>query len=523
MVRACLSSSANASSLLRVPIKECDGWLILSFLAFPSLIFYFFIGQLWAAACLGLALYIALPAFKTNQPLASSLTAARVARTGACLACALVLTTLGGEGRLLPATHDWFIRDAVLHDVTVQPWPFEYQVFGQDYVLRAPLGMFLAPALVGKLLGVYASYLALWAQNTLGLFLALWIFTETFKLSRGLAVLITFCVFSGWDVPGALITSSLKAAVTHAAFSLPADVGWWAGMFQYSSTITLAYWVPNHALAGWFVVALLLLWERGRIGISALMIGAGLSFVWSPFALMGTLPFLAKAGLEAFRKNSIGLRTIGPVVLCALALLPLYAYLSSDTESLPHGFQPWTAAFWLLYVLFISAEILPFAFLNKRFGRTGEGFSHSTYIVALVVLVLLPFYRLGGGNDLVMRASIPSLAILAINTGHTVFDCFSSLRPMRIVAATLVVGLGFLTGINQTWHILTAQNAGISACDLINAWDQDPRSLPSKASYLASLPKIPQPIRPILSSIDKPDLVTIDCATAQISRQINLP
>jgi hypothetical protein len=523
MVISRLWSPTNTASMLHVRIRECEAWLLLGFLALPALAFYFFIGQLWAAAGLGFALCVALPAFKMNTPLVKSLTTPRLIRGGACLACALALTTLGGEGRLFPATHDWFIRDAVLHDVTVQPWPFAYEIFGQNFVLRAPLGMFLMPALVGKLFGIYASYLALWWQNTLGLFLVLWVFTETPKLSRGLAVLITFCVFSGWDVPGALVTSSLKAAATHAAFSLPADIGWWAGLFQYSSTITLVYWVPNHALAGWFVVVLLLLWERGQIRVSALMIGAGLSFIWSPFALMGALPFLAKAGLEAFRKDLVGLRTIGPVVLCALALLPLCVYLGSDTESLPHGFQPWTAAFWLLYILFISAEIVPFALLNKRFGRTGEGFSHSTYILAFVFLVLLPFYRFGAGNDLVMRASIPSLAILAINTGHTVFDCFSSLRPMRIAAATFVVGLGCLTGINQTWHILTAQNAGISACDLVNAWNQDPLSLPSKAQYIASLAKIPPPLRPIVSSIDQPDLAKINCATAQISRQINLP
>jgi hypothetical protein len=503
--------------------KDCDGWLILSLLGFPALVFYFFMGQLWAAAGLGFALCIAVPAFKLNTSPTKSFTAPRLARAVACLACALALTTLGGEGRLLPATHDWLIRDAVLHDVTAQPWPFAYQILGQNFVLRAPLGMFLVPALIGKLFGVYASFLALWWQNALGLFLVLWVFTENQRLLRGLAVLIVFCVFSGWDVPGALVTSSLKAAFNHGAMSLPPDVGWWAGFFQYSSTITLVYWVPNHALAGWFVVVLLLLWERGKVDISALLIGAGLSFVWSPFALVGTLPFLAKAVLEAFRKDLIGLRPLGLVVLCGLALLPLYVYLTSDTASLPHGFQPWSVSFWFLYALFICAEIVPFALLNLRFGRTGEGFSRSTYMLALVLLVMLPFYRMGAGNDLVMRASIPALAVLAINTGHTVFDCFISQRPLRIAAATVVVGLGFLTGLDQTWHVLTARNAGISACDLVNAWDQDPASVSSKAYYLASLSKVPPPIRPVLSSIDQPDIAKINCATAQISRRINLP
>ena len=81
---------------------------------------------------------------------------------------------LGGEGRLLSAPTDWYVRDAVLADLGRNPWPFLYEASGGPTLLRAPLGMYLLPALAGGG-GQRALDLALLAANTamLGLLLAL--------------------------------------------------------------------------------------------------------------------------------------------------------------------------------------------------------------------------------------------------------------------------------------------------------------------------------------------------------------
>ena len=223
----------------------------------------------------------------------------------ASAAAALLLTTLGGEGRLLPATPDWLVRDAVLHDLVAQRWPFAYRVDGADRVLRAPLGLYLLPALAGKVAGLRAAHLALWAQDTVALAVVLRVFCASGSRRRSLVVLAVFCVFGGWDMVGTLAVAARHTLGDGAPFAIPDDIQWWDRLFQYSSVLTLVLWVPHHALAGWFVAALLLLHERGQLRVGALMAGAGLSVVWSPFAAMGAAPFLLKAGVAALRNLSL--------------------------------------------------------------------------------------------------------------------------------------------------------------------------------------------------------------------------
>ncbi len=372
----------------------------------------------------------------------------------ACALAAIVLTTIGGEGRLFSATHDWLVRDAVLHDMVQQNWPFAYRSDGTDWMLRAPVGMYLLPAILGKLAGLRIANLALWLQNTAAIFTVLRILSSSNSVARSITVLVVFCIFSGWDVVGALITRN--------GLVPPIDIEWWAFDFQYSSTMTLAFWAPNHALAGWLVAALLLLWESRRITIGQLAIGAGLSVCWSPFALIGGLPFLAKAGLEALRERRISWTNVWPSLPVALAMVPLVIFLTSDSGDVPHGFQPLTPSFGVLYGLFITLELLPFLAINLLANADRGGFSRSTYLVAVVSLLLIPFYSMGSANDFAMRASIPALAVVATTTGQAAFLIFKERKAWKIILVCIVLMFGLMTGIVEMLRIFMAPNNGVS-------------------------------------------------------------
>ena len=450
-----------------------DTWIIFAFLAIPSLLFYAFIGKPILGAAFAVATLTAAPCFRLHADRAR--TAANgygAVLTMACALAALALTTMGGEGRLVPATADWLIRDAVLRDLVQQAWPFVYHADRKDWVLRAPLGMYLIPAAIGKLAGLYGAHLALWLQNTLALCVVLRIFCNSASLARSVAVLVVFCIFSGWDVVGALALAAGHSLASGAPLILPYDIEWWAGLFQYSSTMTLVFWVPHHALGGWLFTALLLLWDRRRIRISALMIGGALAMFWSPFALMGAMPFLVKAGIEAIGQRRVAWSDVGVSVLLAIVLMPLVLYLTCAGGTVASGFQPLTAGFLGRYTVFVALEVLPFAAINHRFGDARGGFSRSTYAVAIASLVLIPFYKIGPSNDFVMRASIPALAILAVTTGHTACHALQT-GGARILVIALVLVLGSLTGLTEIREILAARNNGISTCDLVQAWYQE--------------------------------------------------
>ncbi len=483
--------------LLQGAAGRADAAVIFGWLTLPCLLFYGFIGDIGGGFAFALGALLLLPLFRTI-PDGANVAIWPDARPvdAACALAAIVLTTLGGEGRLLPATADWAIRDAVLHDLIAEPWPFVYGIGGHAWLLRAPLGMYLMPAVIGKLGGLYAGYLALWLQNSLAIFTVLRIFCASAGAARSITVLVVICLFSGWDMVGALLATAGRMYAFHTHFRLPDDIGWWAGLFQYSSTVTLALWVPNHALAGWLVAAMLLLWDRGQIRIGALMIVAGLSMFWSPFALMGALPFLAKAGLEALWRRRIRMHDVVLPLLAAVMLTPIALYLTGDSAGVTRGFQPMSLSLAVRYTVFVAVEVVPFVVINQRFGAGYGGFSQSTYWVAVASLFLIPFYRLGFANDFAMRASIPALAVLAVTTGHTAYAVLQAGRPAPVIAVATVLGLGGLTGVDQVWHVLRAPNRGISTCDLIQAWDQDPASVGSKTTYLADPDHLAQSIRP---------------------------
>ena len=96
-----------------------------------------------------------------------------VGRLLSCLALAAMLLMLGGEGGLLYANPDWQVRNAVLGDMTAYAWPFAYRVAGADALLRAPIGMYLVPALLAKATGGAGIWLLVQNSLAAGLSLAI--------------------------------------------------------------------------------------------------------------------------------------------------------------------------------------------------------------------------------------------------------------------------------------------------------------------------------------------------------------
>ena len=494
----------GSSAAPPVPGGAGEPAVMLALLVAPAALLYAFLGNGTLAFALAVAALPLLALLRGAGPAVirppHGLRRALSGSAGLWLAAvvaAVLMTTLGGEGRLLPATPDWLVRDAVLRDLVEQRWPFAYRTGGADWVLRAPLGMYLLPALAGKLAGLRAAHRALWAQNSLALAAVLRVFCASGSIRRGLVVLVVFCLFGGWDMVGTLAVAARHALGEGAALVIPDDIQWWDRLFQYSSTLTLVLWVPHHALAGWFLAALVLLRERRRIRVGTLMAGAALSIVWSPFALMGAAPFLLWAGIEALRAREVRPLDLAAPALLALALLPLALYLASDSGDVPRGFQPRSTEFLIRYPAFLALEVLPFVVANALFGGgRAEAPRRATYRIAVASLVLIPCYRIGVSNDFVMRASVPALAILAIATGHTAADVLARGGRTGRALLGLVLALGGITGLEEVGHTLATPNRGASTCDFVQAWDQSPYSrYMSDAIYLARRERVPALLR----------------------------
>ncbi|HEY4921907.1 MAG TPA: hypothetical protein VII40_17525, partial [Xanthobacteraceae bacterium] len=191
-----------------------------------------------------------------------------------CGCAALALCVLGGEGHFFYANYDWLTRDAVLADLVRHPFPMFYDWQGSEFVLRAPLGMYMAPAAVGKLLGLRAAHLTLLAQNVAILALMLTVFASLAPARRGL-FLFVFVAFSGVEIIARLINVAVNYSAT-GELSWPVHahqhLAWWNPLFQYSNHVTQIFWVPHHSFPGWWLAALTILHVRREIDSAVLIV-----------------------------------------------------------------------------------------------------------------------------------------------------------------------------------------------------------------------------------------------------------
>jgi hypothetical protein len=388
-----------------------------------------------------------------------------------CWLVALALCLLGGEGHFFFPNFDWLIRDAVLADLVQQNVPVRYEYQGSEFILRAPLGIYMLPAVVGKLLGLHAAHLAHLAQNATILALMLALF-GALATGRKAAFLAVFVAFSGVEVVGRFINASLKASAS-GSFAWPLHahqhLAWWNPFFQYTNHVAQIFWVPGHALPGWWLAALSILHVRREIGSAELIVTFAFLFFWSPLTMAGALPIV---GYLVLRRDFANLVSPQLLVACAAALcfLPVVVYLGADAESVPHGWLFVYGGFWSFYVVFILIQI-PHAAVVASFWQRLDPGQRTLSILAIGLLLLIPLYRLGPNNDFSMRASIMPLALLAFVFGTIAAQLRLCDGFGRIAAVAAIIALGCITPALEIQRALMVKTFAISDCNVLTAWN----------------------------------------------------
>ncbi|WP_254913763.1 hypothetical protein [Sphingobium sp. Z007] len=393
-----------------------------------------------------------------------------------CIAVSLFLLLLGGEGRFFYANLDWQVRLAAMRDMVVNPWPFVYTARGAPDVLRAPIGMFLAPALLAKTLGGRAGDVALLAQNALMLGTVLALGSTLFDTRRARLVALAVVIgFSGLDALGRILFRG----------GLSDHLENWAYL-QYSSTITLAFWVPQHALSGWIGALAYLLWRSGKAPLGAVLALLPLTALWSPLGLMGAMPFAALAGVRSLLRRELRPRDIGIPALATLLAVPSLLYLGAANDGVGARLMTFVPLQWGLFELLeVLVYVVPLALIVRqpRFGR-------DTLALLGLCLLAIPFVQVGWSIDFMMRASISALAILAVMVADALIHVPRS-RPWLIVPLLI----GAVTGFQEVRRAIVHPAAPQVRCTVVKAWQQTFAYFPM-GSYLAPLDAMPRAIRP---------------------------
>jgi hypothetical protein len=402
---------------------------------------------------------------------------------------AFAIFILGGEGRFFYASPDWQVRDSVLRDLMVYPWPFAYSFDSQAELLRAPLGMYLLPAVVGKALGSTGADLALLIQNTLLLTLIFGLGSMLFTTSRARKrALLIVIFFSGMDVIG----QGLQWRVN--GYPFPDHIEQW-GITQYSSHITQAFWVPMHALSGWMGAVLFLLWREKRISLGQMYAPVPLLMLMSPLGVMGTLPFTAYAGIVTLWKRELQANDVLLPAITTLLTLPAILYLGAGSGEVGLHLMALPS---VPYLLFELLEVIPFVAGAILIGHPSVG-ERATLLLVAACLLLMPFVQLGEGTDFTMRASIPALAILAAQVSMA-FDRAATDRTFRRPAAILagMLALGSVTSMFEIARALMNKPSPQVHCNMATSIYQVAylRPTSSRATYFAALDAVPAIIRP---------------------------
>lgn len=421
----------------------------LTYLALPW--FLFALGWLrWPyAAALGLILGISL-VLAARAALGEGRAEAGFRGTDAIFVVVLaaLLAWVSGAGGLCVQEWDWTKHNAVLHDLTVQPWPVSYAgqaTHPQPSFLTYYIAYYLPAAAVGKLAGLRAAELALLAWTFLGLLL----------VSAWLARLVrrgSWLIFAGWFLLSGMdvIGACLRLAPQHV------NLEWWAGAFQYSSNLALLLWVPQHALPGWIAAALLLESVEQSRRVQDTVLATALTGLWSPFVTIGLVPLLLAGLCRRKLRPFLGWSSLiaAPALVAVAACYLGSVHVGGDLVPIQ-----WTAGnyspgwFVTVLVTFLTLEVAAFALLVGLHLRSdsasvpGGAWNLAILGTAVLALTVLPGFRVGTCNDLVMRASIPCLAALWIVLIRTVGSPLFRLGQVRSSLLALCLLIGAITPI----------------------------------------------------------------------------
>jgi hypothetical protein len=350
----------------------------------------------------------------------------------------LLLAWYSGAGGFGYQRGDWDKHNAMLTELTTRSWPVrlgtESGVAGGSY-LTYYVAYYLPAAVVGRLFGIEAAHLALFVWTLAGLLLAaVWVLRLV--PSAGWPTWAAWFVLSGMDVVAAPVVWILGTG-----WELRRGVDWWALYGSYSCNMALLLWVPQHMLAGWIATALIVARAEERGDLSLAPFVASVTVMWSPFVTLGLAPVILAA---ATRTGWKALLRADLPASAAIALVSAIALAGVNQQAVPRGwaagvlgFVPWLLTWLAIIVIEFGFCAAPaFRLLRAaRASREAVAWSRTWLITAVVVLVVLPVYRLGIFNDLMTRSSIPALFLLWI----VVVRVLRADLPARLRPATSVM------------------------------------------------------------------------------------
>ncbi len=420
--------------------------LALTYIALPN--FCFLLGWLKLPYGIagGLLLLISLWQFASRQ-VVWRIEYSRLARMLiSVVACAWCI--FGGAGHFTYANPDWIVRDAVYADLIYTPWPLAYgEADGAPLLMRSAIGYFLPPAALTHLLGIQTAdwILYLWTTLGTGIFLLLLPLPQSAGIKLGIALLVVI-FFSGMDFLGIVLRYGDLPI-------FPLRLEWWVP-FSYTSLSGQLFWAPNHTLPIWISCALFYRhwanpdWPRLTVLLLPMLC------IWTPFAAIGLLPFMALAGARWLKERNPLKITIAQWITAIALTVFLVRLMTIGVDHIPalpsklnspkHVHD--TVQFLSDYALFVLMEFGILALVLWRQSPPAPGL----FLISVFALLVLPLYQFGPSNDSLLRLSVTPLLILLITSMSVIAKWLDSRHapPLGLMLISLLL-IGAHTPFNE--------------------------------------------------------------------------
>ena len=340
---------------------------------------------------------------------------------------------------------DYPKHNAILSDLTNKPWPVYYENNGETSMLTYYLGQYIVPSLIGKLFSsVNVAMLAngIWAM--LGLLLAvLGIFKVTKAdnskkqiVALGITLFFSTCLVLS-RVLGKLVITNLPIGTEH-WFMLNNTY-----KLQYSSNFVLLRWVFPQCIVPWIIFTI---FYDNKWDIEHYVI-LGLPMLFYLF-LMVIIYGVKTKNIKLLLKKIFSLSNIivGLTLGGILLLYFLGNVLTEKPEDISLQMVEYSGSNILVYICFILS-VLPYTFLLFKRNK-----KNPFYWIATVILLILPFFRMGLYNDFCMRVSILPLLVYTILSIDSILYEKSKICKGIIIVIFLI---GAITPIEELYTSVT--------------------------------------------------------------------
>lgn len=371
------------------------------------------------------------------------------------LAILLSWALLSGLGGFFLQSFDWQKHNVLLNDLINKPWPVHYYFKGHDGVISYYIGEYLLPAIIGKIAGFNCSQLFLLIWVVTGLALLVLSIYKWINRQSGWAVLaisFSLIMFAPFIYP----LSGIFATWDPGEYSVMGEMGEWFNLSfkaQYTSNISLLRFVFPQFVPVALAVSI---WLRNLKNYKVWGIILAPIALYSTFAFvgLGALMFLSLIN-DCFHKfNQLSWREVfsNENILAIIVMITLLLYIACNivqpkpTNGAMHfAFaNVWghKLAFLTLQGSWIIWTLLLLKYENKN----------SLLYISSLILFVLPFFKFGAANDLVMRVSIPALLTINLLVIKNIVQYWNKDRYF----AVLMVGALVVSGAGPLWQLKNA-------------------------------------------------------------------